>query len=306
LKLLVFSSMEGLRTAEAFKGELLKLGHEVRLWNELVFLPGQILVNALISAVPSYDAAVLVMTEDSTLTYRGGDFNAPGDNLVLELGLCLGVLGPERTFIVAPSDGFFKLPSDVDGLLHATYDTSAQDQSVSIRIACKEVAAAIGENSRQLMPWVVYEAAVRELSNTVMAHPAYGGFRPDVVVGVNPDGSIVGGLLYLLNRRAFAYATIWPFDSSAPPPEIRREAEEVIKRRGEQAEANILIVDDSLKTGKSMRASVAKVRDALGPMRHKIKAAVLVYKPEFNTTSDDFRPDYFVTMDYHAFPYCDV
>lgn len=256
--------------------------------------------------MPSYDAAVLVMTKDCTLTYRGVDFNAPGDNLVLELGLCLGVLGPERTFIVAPRDGCFKLPSDVDGLLYASYDTSAQEQSLSIRLACKEVAAAIGENNRQLMPWIVYEAAVRELSKKVMAHPAYGGLRPDVVVGVNPGGSIVGGLLYLLNRRAFAYATIWPFDSSATPPEIRREAAEVLRRRGELAEAKILIVDDSLKTGKSMRATVAKVRDALGSMRHTIKTAVLVYKPEFNVKADAFLPDYFVSIAYHAFPYCDI
>lgn len=33
MRIIVFSSTEGLQTAEAFRSELRELGHEVRLWN---------------------------------------------------------------------------------------------------------------------------------------------------------------------------------------------------------------------------------------------------------------------------------
>ena len=306
MKVLVFSSTEGLGTAAAVKAGLTRLGHEVRVWNELVFLPGQILVNALIDSVPSFDAAVLVMTPDCSLTHRGEVFDAPGDNLVLELGICLGALGPERTFVLAPADQNFRMPSDIRGLLYTSYNAAVKNRKASVQSACDAIAAAIPEGNRQFMSWRAYEGAVQELSRRIMAHSAYGGYRPDLVIGVNPGGSIVGGLLYLLNRRSFAFSTVWPLDPSPLYADISREVGETLRRGGDLAEARILIVDDSLKTGLSMRAAVEKVKSGLGDMRHTIRTAVLVYRPEFNTVADGFQPDYFLFDNYSAFPYCNV
>jgi len=306
LKILVFSSTEGLDTAVAVKEGLGTFGHEVRVWNEFVFLPGRILVKSLIDAVPSFDAAVLVMSPDSSLTHRGEVFDAPRDNLILELGLCLGALGPERTFVLVPNSGNFKMPSDVDGLLYTSYDATANDPTESIRSACEAIATAIPDGCRHPMSWRTYDNAVRDLSNLIMAHSAYGGFRPDIVIGVNPGGAIVGGLLYLLNRRSFAFGTLWPMDNTPLHPDIIRAVEDALKRGRHGAEAKILLVDDSLKTGHTMRAAVETLRSGLGDVKYSIKTAVLVYRPEFNTHADGFRPDYFLFDHYSAFPYSAV
>lgn len=306
MKLLIFSSTEGLATAVAVKEGLSTLGHEVRVWNEFIFLPGQILVKSLIDAVPSFDAAVLVMTPDSSLTHRGEVFDAPRDNLILELGLCLGALGPERTFVLIPNNDNFKMPSDVAGLLYTSYDPTKNDPTESVRFACEAIAAAIPEGNRDAMSWRTYDKAIRELSRLVMAHPAYGGYRPDIVVGVNPGGAIVGGLLYLLNRRSFAFSTLWPLNNTPLPLNIVNEVEEAIRRGRNGTDARILLVDDSLKTGQTMRAAVETMRSSLGDARYSIKTAVLVYRPEFNTLADDFRPDYFLFDHYKEFPYSTV
>jgi hypoxanthine phosphoribosyltransferase len=305
LRLLVFSSVEGRSIAHAVKDGLQALGHEVKVWDEVVFLPGEILLNALIALVPSFDAAVLVMTSDDSVTHRGTVFEAPRDNLVLELGLCLGAFGPKGTFVVAPAGGDLKLPTDVGGLLYARYDATCPTSAASVASACTEIAAAIDKGSRRSMAWSIYFEAVCRIGERVLANDAYGGFRPQVVIGVNPGGAVFGGLLYMLHRRSFKFLNLWPLDTSPISPydvrQIRR-----IQDRAKGTRTRILVVDDSMKTGASMRSALAKIDAALQPGTYETRTAVIVYRDEFNTTGDGFRPDYHLFDHYTDFPYSRV
>ena len=61
----------------------------------------------------------MVVRTDETL--------GPRDNIVFELGLFMGRLGRERTFIVRPESGPLKIPSDLSGISTATFDWPRSD-----------------------------------------------------------------------------------------------------------------------------------------------------------------------------------
>lgn len=48
----------------------------------------------------SYEFAILVVTPDDLVQKRSDTAHAPRDNLVFEIGMSMGSLGRERTFVV--------------------------------------------------------------------------------------------------------------------------------------------------------------------------------------------------------------
>jgi hypothetical protein len=73
---------------------------------------------ALCDAALRYDFSLFVLTPDDLITYRGNNFRAPRDNVLFEMGLFIGAIGPERVFaIVQQMDKpKMKIPSDLLGV----------------------------------------------------------------------------------------------------------------------------------------------------------------------------------------------
>jgi hypothetical protein len=76
----------------------------VVLWDESVIRPGQSVWEGLIDVCRAIDVAVLLLTADDVLEQRGRRQAVPRDNLIFEAGLCMGLLGPERTLLVQQLD----------------------------------------------------------------------------------------------------------------------------------------------------------------------------------------------------------
>ncbi len=83
----------------------------------------------MISAVARFDFAALVLTPDDKMVVRNDETLGPRDNIVFELGLFMGRLGRERTFIVRPTTGPLKIPSDLAGISTATFDWPRSDSN---------------------------------------------------------------------------------------------------------------------------------------------------------------------------------
>jgi predicted nucleotide-binding protein len=60
-----------------------------------------------------FDFAVLALTPDDMIQSRGKSQESPRDNVLIELGLFIGVVGRKRTFIVYNRAADIKLPSDM-------------------------------------------------------------------------------------------------------------------------------------------------------------------------------------------------
>jgi len=117
----VGSSTEGLKIARALQ-VLLDHDCEVTIWSQGIFGVGQGTLESLVSALDQFDFAILVLTPDDLVASRDHTSPAPRDNVLFELGLFMGALGRERTFIVYDRTAQLKLPSDLAGVTPATFE----------------------------------------------------------------------------------------------------------------------------------------------------------------------------------------
>jgi predicted nucleotide-binding protein len=99
----VGSSSEGLDIAENVQLNL-DASADVELWTQGVFGLTQDNPEALVQASSKFDFAILVLTEDDILISRGNQRQTARDNVLFELGLFLGKIGRDRTFIVCDRD----------------------------------------------------------------------------------------------------------------------------------------------------------------------------------------------------------
>lgn len=115
----VGSSTKGLPVAKKLR-KLLARTAKCNIWNmEGQFGLGEVTLEALIKRTKEHDFAVMVLTRDDLLKQRGVSTFVPRDNVVFELGLFMGVLGKERTFIL--HDKRIAMPSDLDGITRSDF-----------------------------------------------------------------------------------------------------------------------------------------------------------------------------------------
>ena len=135
--LFVASSKEGIDFARAVR-EALVNDAEVTVWDEGFFALSQTFIEGLITGLPRFDFAVLVLTPDDFVISRAAESFGPRDNLLFELGLFMGSLGRGRTFVLRDASANLKMPSDLSGLVTATYDWPRKDSNhrAAVGAAC--------------------------------------------------------------------------------------------------------------------------------------------------------------------------
>jgi hypothetical protein len=146
--LFIGSSSEGLEFARAVRA-LLDQDAEVTVWKEGFFGLGGTYIETLVNALPRFDFALLVFTPDDLVQSRNVAAFSARDNVIFELGLFMGRLGRERTFILYQVDADLKIPTDLSGVTMATYGWPRADHSTQAAVgaACdsmREVIRALG------------------------------------------------------------------------------------------------------------------------------------------------------------------
>jgi len=137
--LFVGSSSEGLRIAQAVQ-VLLDPVCEVELWTQGVFGLMQGSLESLVMALSRFDFAVLVLTADDLLVSRGVEKPVARDNVLFELGLFVGALGRDRTFMLFDRSKRPALPSDLAGVSAATFEPhSTGNLEASLGAPCTKI-----------------------------------------------------------------------------------------------------------------------------------------------------------------------
>jgi predicted nucleotide-binding protein len=114
------SSVEGRRIAEALQLNL-EYDLDCTVWHQGVFALSRGTLDSLVEIASAFDFATLVLTPDDVVRKRGRQRRAGRDNVVFELGLFMGSLGPDRTFLVYCRDHPIDLPTDLAGVTAATF-----------------------------------------------------------------------------------------------------------------------------------------------------------------------------------------
>jgi predicted nucleotide-binding protein len=153
----VGSSSEALKLARAVADEL-RSYFDVQVWDERLFELGEDTLKGLLRAVQAFDFAVLVISDDDTLTSARNpskavpstfgrmwaqffppthQFASPRDNVIFELGMFTGAMGRQRAFaVVAPSKrGPPKMPSDLFGntMMYLRHETGTNLDATTLR-----------------------------------------------------------------------------------------------------------------------------------------------------------------------------
>ena len=144
------SSAEGLDVGRYLQQALEKSGTcTVTRWDQGVFQASNYTVEALADTAKRADFAILIATADDTVESRGDSRAVARDNVIFELGLFIGALGRERTYIVADRTRELQLPSDLNGLTWLPYKRRADgNQSAAVN----DAVLGITERIRDLGP----------------------------------------------------------------------------------------------------------------------------------------------------------
>lgn len=146
--LFIGSSTESLDVAYAIQENLEHVA-EVTVWTQGIFELSKYSLDSLLDALDGSDFGVFVFAPDDISSIRGTEKATVRDNVIFELGLFVGRLGRERSFIVVPrgSEESLHFPTDLLGLTPALYDAARQDGNLrpALGPACSKLTKAIAK-----------------------------------------------------------------------------------------------------------------------------------------------------------------
>jgi hypoxanthine phosphoribosyltransferase len=303
-------SSESLAVADAIEKHLRPVADAV-IWHEGVHHPGAVVIEKLIKRLDASDYGLFVFTADDVAKVRDGEHPIVRDNVLFEHGLFMGRLGRERSLIVMPRGAGPRLPVDLAGITYAEYEPDVENAGIAA--ACAQISDTIRQTELgRAMDWRTFAKAIERLYHELDANPEVGGFRPNLLVGVNEGGAVVGGLLRY-RFRAARFTTVWTKPDDLPggrPNSQVRELALLIKGTAQPlgGPCRILLVDDSFKTGAEGALARSFVSDATTKASPKfepeVRMAVVVYRKDLHHDHDRCPPPYYYLHDsYDYFPY---
>ena len=125
-RLFIASSVESLSIAEAVN---VNLDHEfeVTIWKNGTFKLSSTTIDDLVEKSSAVDFALFIFAPDDIATIKSRKEHVVRDNVLFEMGLFIGAIGKERSFILKPRDTEMHLPTDLLGTTPADYDATRSD-----------------------------------------------------------------------------------------------------------------------------------------------------------------------------------
>jgi len=146
--LFVASSREAKNLADAVHQNL-EDHAAVTVWDQDAIHMSENLIDGLIRNCEESQFGVFVISPDDKVNIRGETLDIVRDNVILELGLFIGRLGKQRSFVIRPDQAInLRLPSDLDGVKTGRYDSSRTDNvRAALSPACRQIANEINRQT---------------------------------------------------------------------------------------------------------------------------------------------------------------
>ena len=117
-------------------------GEEIRVetWDKGTFGVSDYPISSLMDSIEASDFTISIVRADDSLIMRDKESKTARDNVHLEYGISLGVLGRRRSILLVCASEDLHLPSDLAGLTTLRYREGNKDElRRSVRNACMEV-----------------------------------------------------------------------------------------------------------------------------------------------------------------------
>lgn len=109
------------------------------IWKHSVFKLSKSNLASLMKATQNFDYAILILTPDDKVLKKEEEAFIPRDNVLFELGLFMGSLGPDNVFMLVPEEEEINLPTDLDGIVYATYQANHTDLYAGVDLGCIKI-----------------------------------------------------------------------------------------------------------------------------------------------------------------------
>jgi CRP/FNR family transcriptional regulator, cyclic AMP receptor protein len=138
-RVLLISSSEAKAVVERVVLNLDSAEVAVQTWDKGTFGLSDYPISSLMDAIGACDFTIAVVRADDSLVMRDKESKVARDNVHLEYGISLGLLGRPRSILLVCADEKLHLPSDLAGLTTLRYrDGSPDELERSVRNACIE------------------------------------------------------------------------------------------------------------------------------------------------------------------------
>lgn len=147
--LFIGSSSESLDIAYAAQENLEDCAQAI-VWKQGLLELSKFLLESLLDTLDETDFGLFVFAADDMTRIRDQAMRTTRDNVIFELGLFIGRLGRERSFVIMPNDiPELHLPTDLMGLNTATFATPDNPRRMLAALgpACNKVRRAIQQVS---------------------------------------------------------------------------------------------------------------------------------------------------------------
>ena len=139
----ICSSSNGLDIARAIQ-ENLCTEFETEIWDQGAFTLGKDLITSIKDVCKRFDFGIIVLSPDALITQDNSTTLIPRDNVLFELGLFIGLLGQERTFIVHENLSNLRLPDYILGISCGRFiQPKGDNYSSALGPVCQQVRKAV-------------------------------------------------------------------------------------------------------------------------------------------------------------------
>lgn len=151
-RLFVGCSVESLPVGRAVQ-EALEHEIDVTVWDQDVFRPSSTVIASIFEAFTASDFGLFILAPDDLTEMRGHNVRTARDNVIFELGVFAGRLGPGRFFFLMPDDvRDFHLPTDLLGITPLKYRSVRTNILASVGPACNKLRRLLVESNYNTRP----------------------------------------------------------------------------------------------------------------------------------------------------------
>lgn len=145
-RVFIISSSEAKPVVEQLVLNLDSTAIRVETWDRGTFGISDYPISSLMDAIEASDFTISIVRGDDSLVMRDKASKTARDNVHLEYGISLGVLGRRRSILLVCAGDDLHLPSDLAGLKTLRYREGSKDEvRLSVRTACIEARSYILE-----------------------------------------------------------------------------------------------------------------------------------------------------------------